>query len=135
MPARVRPATLRDALVGVQPSTFELDGPPVLTFPRSKDLLGDGSVVAVDISGHTAGSVGFLLALDGGRRVLLCGDAVWHRRQIWSLREKAPMPGRIADADREATWRMLHRLHALPPEIEVVPAHDLDATQQVFDPG
>jgi N-acyl homoserine lactone hydrolase len=132
LPARVRPTMLRDSMVGVRPRLYDLDGPPVLTFPASHDLFGDGSVVVVDLAGHTAGSVGVLLALADGRRVLLCGDAAWHRRQISDIREKAPLPGRIVDADREATWVGLHRLHALPPEIEVVPAHDLDATIAVF---
>lgn len=62
--------------------TYVLDGPPVLTFDASLDLFGDGSVVLVDLAGHTPGSVGVLLAVEGGGRVLLAGDAVWHGLQI-----------------------------------------------------
>ncbi len=71
---------------------YVLDGPPVLTFTSSFDLFGDGAVVLVDLAGHTPGSVGILLALDDGTRVLLAGDAVWHSRQITLIREKAPFP-------------------------------------------
>ncbi|MEV0294309.1 MBL fold metallo-hydrolase [Nocardia sp. NPDC050710] len=103
---------------------FELDGPPVLTFPRSKDLFGDGSVVLVDLAGHTPGSIGVLLAVDDGTRVLLAGDAVWSKLQIELLREKAPMPGVLFDTDRDSAFATIHRLHALPEGIEVIAGHD-----------
>ncbi len=106
---------------------FELDGPPVLTFARSKDLFGDGSVVLVDLSGHTPGSIGVLLAVDDGTRVLLAGDSVWSKLQIELLREKAPMPGLLFDNNRDAAFATIHRLHALPPGIEVIAGHDLAA--------
>ncbi|MEV0334128.1 MBL fold metallo-hydrolase [Nocardia sp. NPDC050717] len=103
---------------------YELDGPPVLTFARSHDLFGDGSVVLVDLAGHTPGSVGVLLAVDDGTRVLLVGDAVWSRLQVELLREKAPLPGQLVDTDRDAAFEVVHRLHALPADIELIPGHD-----------
>lgn len=106
---------------------LELDGPPVLTFERSLDLFGDGSVLLVDLAGHTPGSIGVLLAVSDGRRVLLAGDSVWNRLQIELIREKAPMPGQLFDADRDRAFHTIHRLHALPDDIEVVAAHDYDA--------
>ncbi|WP_431971378.1 MBL fold metallo-hydrolase [Nocardia sp. bgisy134] len=106
---------------------FELDGPPVLTFPRSKDLFGDGSVLLLDLAGHTPGSIGVLLAVDDGTRVLLAGDAVWSKLQVDLLREKAPMPGQLFDSDRDAAFAVIHRLHALPDDIEIVAGHDLAA--------
>ena len=102
---------------------FSLDGPPILTFERSHDLFGDGSVVLVDLAGHTPGSVGVLLATADGP-VLLAGDAVWHGLQIENVRQRSGFPGCLADVDREETWRTLHRLHALPASVNVVPAHD-----------
>lgn len=106
---------------------YELDGPPVLTFTNSHDVFDDGSVIVVDLHGHTPGSVGVLLALADDRRVLLAGDAAWHRLQIELLREKAPMPGDLVDADRDATFTTLHRLHALPRKVDVIPSHDHNA--------
>ncbi len=114
-------------LRGRELAEYELDGPPVLSFERSLDLFGDGSAVLVELAGHTPGSVGLLLALDGGRRVLLAGDAVWHRAQIAHVRQLAPMPGALVNADPPEAFTTLHRLAALPPEIQVVPAHDPDA--------
>jgi glyoxylase-like metal-dependent hydrolase (beta-lactamase superfamily II) len=103
--------------------SFVLMGPPVLTFARSHDLFGDGSVVAVDLAGHTPGSVGLLLATDDGS-VLLVGDVAWHSAQVEQLRQRSALPGCLVDEDREQTWRTLHQLYVLPPQITVVPAHD-----------
>ncbi|MFG2138241.1 MBL fold metallo-hydrolase [Streptomyces sp. NPDC048650] len=108
----------------------DLEDRPVLTFPRSHDLFGDGSVVLVGLPGHTPGSVGVLLALEGGRSVLLAGDAAWHTAQIVHLREKAPLPGQLVDADRDAAFATLHRLHALPDSVTVIPTHDRTAAAE-----
>ncbi|WP_245553475.1 MBL fold metallo-hydrolase [Nocardia veterana] len=122
---------VRAPLRGRAVSDIELDGPPVLTFTRSHDLFGDGSVVLVDLAGHTPGSIGVLLTVDEGpdrsaspTRVLLAGDAVWNSLQIKLIREKAPMPGQLFDADRDLTFETIQRLHALPGDIEVVASHD-----------
>lgn len=115
------------ALQGRPETSYELDGPPVSTFTASHDLFGDGSVVLVDLSGHTPGSVGVLLATDTGP-VLLAGDAAWHGIQIERLRPKAAFPGLLVDEDRGETLRTLHRLHAARTRIRIVPTHDPEAT-------
>ncbi|MEU7629885.1 MBL fold metallo-hydrolase [Nocardia sp. NPDC049220] len=122
-PVGVARGPLRDRVF----DRFELDGPPVLSFPRSKDLFGDGSVLLVDLAGHTPGSIGVLLAVGDGSRVLLAGDAVWSKLQVDLLREKAPMPGQLFDADRDAAFTTIHRLHALPDGIELIAGHDYAA--------
>jgi glyoxylase-like metal-dependent hydrolase (beta-lactamase superfamily II) len=106
---------------------YELDGPPILTFERSHDLFGDGSVILVDLAGHTPGSVGVLLAVDDGTRVLLAGDAVWNGLQVTRLRTTAPFPGRLTDANRQDTLAAIHRLHSLPSGIDIIASHDYDA--------
>ncbi|MCX4096424.1 MBL fold metallo-hydrolase [Nocardia sp. alder85J] len=118
---------VRSTLYDRKISPLTLDGPPVLTFGASHDLFGDGSVLLVDLAGHTPGSIGVLLAVDDGTRVLLAGDAVWNSLQIRLIREKAPMPGKLFDADRDRTFETIHRLHALPSGIEVIASHDYDA--------
>jgi glyoxylase-like metal-dependent hydrolase (beta-lactamase superfamily II) len=105
---------------------YRLDGPPVLTFPRSHDLLGDGAIVIVDLSGHTPGSVGVLLNTTRGR-VLVAGDAVWHTAQLDALRPKPAYPGLLADNDPRATFRTVHRLYAVRDHIHILPSHDRDA--------
>jgi len=119
---------VRDSLSGRTVIGYDLDGPPVLTFTSSHDLFGDGSVVMVDLAGHTPGSVGILLhTLEGW--VLLAGDAAWHTHQVEDIRQKSSYPGGIADVDRSETFRTLHRLHAVKDVVTVVPTHDHDAAR------
>lgn len=107
---------------------YDLDGPPVLTFERSHDLFGDGSVVLVDMAGHTPGSVGILLHLGDDSWALMAGDAVWHHLQVTHMRPTASFPGRLADADRRSAFRTIQRLAAAAdPCISIIPTHDHDA--------
>ncbi|WP_147917666.1 MBL fold metallo-hydrolase [Ruania zhangjianzhongii] len=123
---------VRDALRDRSIVEFDLDGPPVLTFTASHDLFGDGTVVLVDLAGHTPGSIGILAQTRSGR-VLLAGDAAWHSLQIEKIRQKASFPGNFVDHDREATFRMLHRLHLASQTVTVVPTHDHAAVQPLSD--
>ncbi|WP_238526468.1 MBL fold metallo-hydrolase [Gordonia neofelifaecis] len=119
----VRPA-LRDRPL----SLYDLDGPPVLSFPRSHDLFGDRSVLLVDLAGHTPGSIGILLQTESGP-TLLAGDAVWGRIQVDRLRQKASYPALLADADRDIAWETLHRLHVVRHRVAIVPSHDAGDAQ------
>lgn len=123
---------VRDSLLDRATVDYDLDGPPVLTFTRSHDLFGDGSVVIVDLAGHTPGSVGVLLHTATGH-VLLAGDAAWHTYQVDDIRQKSSYPGGLADEDRAETFRTLHRLHAIKDRVTVVPTHDAGAAQRLRD--
>ncbi|MVU78599.1 MBL fold metallo-hydrolase [Nocardia sp. ET3-3] len=124
---------VRDSLVNRPVAEYELDGPPVLTFTRSRDLFGDGSVVLVDLAGHTPGSVGVLAHTARGW-VLLAGDAAWHALQIEKVRQKSGFPGLFVDENRELTFKTLHRLHLAQQVVRVVPTHDHDAAQHLAAP-
>ncbi|QDZ15709.1 MBL fold metallo-hydrolase [Humibacter ginsenosidimutans] len=134
---------VREALRGRATELFELDGPPVLTFERSHDLFGDGSVTAVGLAGHTPGSVGYLLHLGdvglhtpaSARWVLLIGDAVWHGVQLDHRRQKPTFPGRLVDADRDAAYESIQRIAALAAGIPIVATHDPDAAAPFFAPA
>ncbi|MFC8800711.1 MBL fold metallo-hydrolase [Promicromonospora sp. NPDC057138] len=125
--ARAPLGVVRRPLENRAVTLYELDGPPVLTFERSHDLFGDGSVVLVDMAGHTPGSVGVLLHLGEGDWALMAGDAVWHLLQVEKVRPTASFPGRLTDADRAGAMRTLRRLAALDGRIAIVPTHDPDA--------
>jgi glyoxylase-like metal-dependent hydrolase (beta-lactamase superfamily II) len=121
---------VRDALEGRATVDYDLDGPPVLTFARSHDLFGDGSVVLVDLAGHTPGSVGVLLRTSTGH-ALLAGDAAWHTYQVDDIRQKSSYPGGLADEDRDEAFRSLHRLHAVKDRVAVIPTHDPGAANRL----
>lgn len=114
---------VRAALHDRPVTLYDIDGPPVLTFPRSLDVFGDRSVLLVDLPGHTPASVGLVAQTPYGP-TLLAGDAVWSNIQIDRCRQKASYPGMLADADRDIAWETLHRLYAIRQRITIVPSHD-----------
>ncbi len=122
---------VRPALTGGREVTvFDLDGPPVSTFAASHDLFGDASVLLVDLPGHTPGSIGVLARTKDGW-VLLAGDAAWHYEQVERIRQKPAFPGALVDADRDAAFKTLHRLHLARHRIRVIPTHDHGAARHL----
>lgn len=93
---------------------------PLATLLGAHDLLGDGSLLAVDLSGHTPGSTG-LLVRTADAPVLLTGDAAW-MQQSWRW------PARpIAAFDMALWWEQAWRIKKfamLEPRLVVVPGHD-----------
>ena len=114
---------VRDSLRGRPVVDYELDGPPVLTFTRSHDLFGDGTVLLVDLAGHTPGSVGVLAHTRRGW-ILIAGDAAWHTLQVDKVRQKSSYPGLFVDEDREQAFRTLQRLHLARHAVTIIPTHD-----------
>ena len=104
--------------------------PPLATFLAHLDLLGDGSLLAVDLSGHTAGSQG-LLVRTPRQPVLLTGDAVYVDKS-WRFAAR-PI---FAESPRlwwEQIWR-IKKFAQLEPSLIVLPAHDVDASRRArFD--
>lgn len=86
----------------------------------------EGAVTLVSLPGHTAGHVGVLVRIEGGGRVLLCGDACYDARQITHARPFGLFPRRVAvDLDRaELSLDRLRRWHKAEPELRIVPSHD-----------
>lgn len=121
---------VRDALRDRPVIEYELDGPPVLTFSRSRDLFGDNSVILVDLAGHTPGSIGVLVHTGRGW-ILIAGDAAWHHLQIEKVRQKSSYPGVLVDEDREQTFRTLQRLHLARHTVRIIPTHDHHAALQL----
>ena len=121
---------VRDSLKDRPLVEYDLDGPPVLTFTRSRDLFGDGSIVLVDLAGHTPGSIGVLAHSPRGW-ILLAGDVAWHSMQIDEIRQKSSYPGDFADDDRDLTFKALHRLHLARRSATIIPTHDHDAAARL----
>lgn len=127
-------ALLRGFLPGLLPPDFELRARPVhqtvalpsafRPFERGFDLLGDGSLIGVELPGHAAGQLG-LLARSEGAVQFLCADAAWSTQAIEELRFPNPLTYAIMD-DRRAYGRTLRALHTLSerqPEIRLIPSH------------
>lgn len=113
---------------------FAWDGPPVMNFPASHDLFGDGSVILLPLPGHTPGSTAVLLPNVGGKPVLFVGDTVWNRAGYKLPAQKPRAVSRMVDANKKDLGQSIQRLHYLyekEPRLVMVPAHDLEAWEEV----
>lgn len=94
-------------------------------FTHGVDLLGDGSIMAVELPGHATGQMGLILRAADGGVYFLVGDACWLRGAF----EEARLPHPIANllfSDPEAykeTVFDLAELHQKRPDIRIIPSH------------
>jgi glyoxylase-like metal-dependent hydrolase (beta-lactamase superfamily II) len=111
-----------DALVGMASwQTIDYQGEkPLATLLAAHDLLGDGSLLTVDLSGHTPGSTG-LIVRTAEAPVLLTGDAAWVEKSWrWPAR---PIWAYDMSLWWEQAWR-IKKFAMLEPRLVVVPGHD-----------
>jgi len=98
--------------------------PGYTPFEVGYDLLGDGSLLAVDLPGHAVGQMG-VFAQTEGETYFLIADASWLSR---SFRENI-MPNRVASLlfsswpDAEQTQTLVYQLHNNRPDIHIIPTH------------
>jgi glyoxylase-like metal-dependent hydrolase (beta-lactamase superfamily II) len=98
---------------------------PWNTLGPGRDLVGDGSLLGIELPGHAAGHLGVLLRDLEGRDVLLAADASWSERAI--LEDLPPsFWARAITHDWPLYLETLHRLHALATrhqELVLLPSH------------
>lgn len=94
-------------------------------FETGADLLGDGSLLAVQLPGHCIGHWGLVIHDSSGKDIFLVGDAAWSSSAV---RDNVPPP-RITTAllGETTTYRQtLHDLHTLGArnrDILLAPSH------------
>lgn len=100
-------------------------GPDLAPFEKGSDLLGDGSLLGVQLPGHCPGHWGLLVRQTDDRMRFLIADAAW---SSGAVRDDVPPPrlttallGETAPYRR--TLNALHRLWARNPEVIVTPSH------------
>lgn len=98
-------------------------------FETGADLLGDGSLLAVDLPGHCVGHWGLAARGSDDRLRLFVGDAAWSLRAI---RENRPPPALtttlLGRTDRyRRTLADLHALETRARDVVLVPSHCREA--------
>ncbi|WP_235941202.1 MBL fold metallo-hydrolase [Paenibacillus puerhi] len=98
-------------------------------FPYVTDVLGDGSILAVDLPGHADGQIGLFLSTER-HTYFLCADAVWSSRAYRESRPPHPlagviMPSRVHYAQ---SFERVVSLHSRFPHIRIVPSHCPEAS-------
>jgi glyoxylase-like metal-dependent hydrolase (beta-lactamase superfamily II) len=94
-------------------------------FTTGYDLLGDESLIGVELPGHAHGQMGLFVREDDGKLFFFVADAAWLKQ---SIVENRP-PHKIADflfPDPKAyrkTLENLHHYHLTHPDTYVIPSH------------
>jgi glyoxylase-like metal-dependent hydrolase (beta-lactamase superfamily II) len=93
-------------------------------FDHGYDLLGDGSLFAVELPGHAEGQIGVFLRTETAD-YFLCADAAWSRAAIHENRPPHPIAGLIMSNRRQyqRTFMKLQELQQAYPELRIVPFH------------
>ena len=131
---RLRRAYLRELLptdldtrLTVAETTPRIDLPPSWQpFTQGHDLLGDASMLGIDLPGHAASQLGLAFAAEGeSAAIFLIGDAAW---KIEGLEQNRP-PSRLAYAlfhdgkTYDTTFASLRALHHAPQAPTLIPSH------------
>ena len=104
------------------PQLFDFDGPPMLGFPASWPVTGDGSIIALPTPGHSAGHTSYLVRRGEGD-VLLAGDVTYELPALEAQRTQ----GFIADVAKQR--ETLERVLALVRSgVAYLPSHDPAST-------
>jgi glyoxylase-like metal-dependent hydrolase (beta-lactamase superfamily II) len=100
-------------------------GPDWAPFEHGYDLLGDSSLIGVQLPGHSPAQLGVLLRTTDDRPVLLAADSCWSSR---ALRERL-LPSIVARplfADWAAYRRTFDGLRQVAdrlPDLQIIPSH------------
>ncbi|MGM0575832.1 MAG: MBL fold metallo-hydrolase [Myxococcota bacterium] len=111
--------------------------PECAPFERGVDLLGDRSLLAVELPGHARGQLGLFVADEDGRRWFLVADACWTSRSWCEQRMPHPVARLLFD-DWGAYRGTLHRIADFAvrhPDVRVVPSHCEEVRARFVRPG
>ena len=111
--------------VNFQPLT--LDDGPFGSFGTSKQLTGDGRIVAVPTPGHTPGHISIVCVDDEGSHVFLAGDATDTLEQLHSRRHDAVGPDPAVNV---ATIDLI-LAHGREHPTVYLPSHDPDSVTRL----
>lgn len=124
-------------LSGLLPSDFEqraifvedkkrISLPPQYTpFDTGFDLLGDGSLYAVELPGHATGQLGLFFIDADHQSYFLIADACWLSRAYQEFVKPHPIANLIFSDRQEYvdTLSKIHQLYKLNPEVKIIPTH------------
>lgn len=94
-------------------------------FGEGRDILGDGSLLAVELPGHCAGHWGLALRTEADRYVLLAADAAWSGEAIEGCRPPPRLTTALLGNTRSyrATLSLLHAAHRANGDLAILPSH------------
>jgi glyoxylase-like metal-dependent hydrolase (beta-lactamase superfamily II) len=103
--------------------------PALAPFTRSRDLMGDGSLVLLPTPGHTAGSMSLLIRRRQRSPLLLVGDLSYGAELLL----RGQVPGVGTRRLLVETTRKVLALRETMPGLVILPAHDPTAAQRLLE--
>jgi glyoxylase-like metal-dependent hydrolase (beta-lactamase superfamily II) len=99
---------------------------PFKNFSASYDLFGDGSMVLVDLPGHSPGLMGMFLTMPSGRRFLFSADTFYFPEGLEQRVPKSKLMQSLVSEGMEAGSSIdkVYYLMNSDPELEIVGSHD-----------
>jgi glyoxylase-like metal-dependent hydrolase (beta-lactamase superfamily II) len=99
---------------------------PFKNFPASYDLFDDGSMVMVDLPGHSPGLMGLYVTMPSGRRFLFSADAFYFPEGLEQKMPKSSLMQSLVSEGPEAGASIdrVHELMNSEPGLEIVGSHD-----------
>lgn len=99
---------------------------PFKNFPASCDIFGDGSMVLVDLPGHTPGLMGLYLTLPSGRRFFFSADTFYFPESLEQRRPKSGIMRALVSEGPQAQTSItqVYALIYSDPGLEIVGSHD-----------
>ena len=130
-------AIARGFLSGLVPDNFEARSAPVdvnrpcklpsefTPFVKGYDLLGDGTLLAVELPGHAAGQMGILARGFNDQTFFFVADAAWLAQSIDENRPPHAVANLLFNDPKayRATLSGLHRLGTDHPDVHLIPSH------------
>lgn len=130
-------ALARSFLPGLLPDDFESRSAPIdvgrpcslppeyAPFHKGYDLVGDGTLLAVELPGHAAGQMGILARGDQDQTFFFVADAAWLARAVEENRTPHPLANFIFTDPKayRATLSDLHTLRLNHPDLHIIPSH------------
>jgi glyoxylase-like metal-dependent hydrolase (beta-lactamase superfamily II) len=96
-----------------------------MPFKKGYDLLGDQSIIGVELPGHAYGQMGIFARDENGELFFFVADAAWLKKSIVENRPPHPIANLLfpePKAYRE-TLGNLHTYHLTHPDTHVIPSH------------
>ena len=99
---------------------------PFLNFPASHDIFGDGSMVLVDLPGHSPGLMGLYVTMPSGRRFLFSADTFYFPEGLEQRMPKSALMQSLVSESPEAgsSINRVYELMNSDPELVIVGSHD-----------
>lgn len=124
-------------LPGLLPEDFEarskdIDTYPTITikkkyypFDLAYDLFGDGSLLILELPGHSLGQLGLLVSTSDQEQYFFISDSCWLKQSYQTFTPPNRVMRLVTDrwGDYRATLNKIYLLHHRCPELRIIPSH------------